>query len=384
MTYKQNNVITDMLSFGRKTAFTPVHIRDGHDNFFTPLRIFMAVMVVIGHSSAIAMRDINAEPYIFLHYTFSYIAVNLFFVASGFLVTKSMAYRGDLADFGSARILRIYPALIAHVLFLIFIIGPLSTTLNLWEFFSSPDVWKQPLIVLTFIDTAVIMPGVFAGNEEPMASGALWTLRYEFMAYIATALAFSLGLMKRKWMILAQFVIPSCLWLLSQKFGIYEALPATLQSLLRFGIAYGLGAALYAYRDRISFNFIGVIGMGLFALLLGKTPLVEVSTNMFLAYILMYFAYVKAPKFNGLQKLSDVSYGIYIYHWCILQLAFEFWPDISIMQLVAIALPTSYILATISWHWIEKPMLKSKSKFAKWLRFGGKPVQFDTSKVLLD
>jgi len=295
-----------------------------------------------------------------------------------------MAYRGDLAEFGSARILRIFPALVAHVLFLILIIGPLSTNLSLGEFFSSLDVWKQPLLVLTFIDTDVIMPGVFAGNDEQIASGALWTLRYELMAYIATALAFSLGLMKRKWMILAQFVIPSCMWLLSQKFGIYETLPATLQNLLRFGIAYGLGATLYAYRDRISFNLVGVIAMGLFAYLLGKTPLVEVSTNMFLAYILMFFAYVKAPKFNFLRKLSDVSYGIYIYHWCVLQLAFEYWPELSVAQLVAIALPVSYILATISWHWIEKPMLKSKSKFAKWLRFGGKPVQFDTSKVLLD
>lgn len=330
------------------------------------------------------MRDIHAEPYIFLHYTFSYIAVNLFFVASGFLVTKSMAYRGDLAEFGSARILRIFPALIAHVFFLVLIVGPLSTTLPLGDFFSSLDVWKQPILVLSFIDTDVVMPGVFTGNDEQIASGALWTLRYELMAYIATALAFSLGLMKRKWMILAQFVFPSCLWLLSQKFGVYDTLPATMQNLLRFGIAYGLGATLYTYRDRITFNFLGVIGMGLFAYLLGKTPLVEISTNMFLAYILMFFAYIKVPKLNALQKLSDVSYGVYIYHWCILQLVFEFWPELSVTQLVAIALPVTYIFATISWHWIEKPMLKSKSNFAGWLRFGSKPVQFDTSKLLLD
>jgi len=59
MTHTQTKSAGNELSFIKRAAFTPVHIRDGHDNFFTPLRIFMAIMVVIGHSVAIAMRDIG-------------------------------------------------------------------------------------------------------------------------------------------------------------------------------------------------------------------------------------------------------------------------------------------------------------------------------------
>ena len=70
-------------------------IRDGHDNFFTPLRLIFASLVVFGHAFAVALRDSSLEPHILYHYTFSYLAVNLFFIASGFLVTKSMVYRGD-------------------------------------------------------------------------------------------------------------------------------------------------------------------------------------------------------------------------------------------------------------------------------------------------
>jgi len=115
------------LSFQKSRYDRGALIREGHDNFFTPLRLLFASLVVIGHAFVIAERDPTMEPQVLYHYTFSYLAVNLFFIASGFLVTKSMAYRGDTPSFISARALRIFPALIVHVLFIMFVIGPLAT-----------------------------------------------------------------------------------------------------------------------------------------------------------------------------------------------------------------------------------------------------------------
>jgi peptidoglycan/LPS O-acetylase OafA/YrhL len=295
-----------------------------------------------------------------------------------------MAYRGDIADYSSARLLRIYPALIVHVLFVMFIIGPLSTTLPLWEFLTHPDVWKQPLLVLSFINTDFILPGVFASNEEAFASAPLWTLRYELLAYVATAFAFSIGLMRKKWMMLAQFVIPTIAWLLAKEFGIYESLAPTIKNMLRFGIVYGMGAAIYAYRDRLSFSWLGLIGMSLFAYLCGESFLAEVATDMLLAYGLMFFAYMKVAKLKGLQKLSDVSYGIYIYHWCILQLLFEWFPTLTDIGLLIIGAPLTIAISYASWHWVEKPILKAKSSFAGKLRLGRAPKRFDTSTLLRD
>lgn len=377
-------MISNFLFFSRKTVLAPVKIRDGHDNFFTPLRLLMASLVMIGHAAVIANRDINAEPRIFFDYGFSYLAVNLFFIASGFLVTKSMAYRGDIADYSSARLLRIYPALIVHVLFVMFIIGPLSTTLPLWEFLTHPDVWKQPLLVLSFTNADFILPGVFSSNEEAFASAPLWTLRYELLAYIATACAFSIGLMRKKWMLLAQFVVPTIAWLLAKEFGIYESLAPTIQNMLRFGIVYGMGAAIYAYRDRLSFSWLGLIGMSLFAYLCGDTPLAEITTDMLLAYSLMFFAYIKVAKLKGLQKLSDVSYGIYIYHWCVMQLIFQWFPNLSYVGLLVIGAPITIALSYASWHWVEKPILKSKGSFAQKLRFGRARKRFESSTLLRD
>ena len=364
--------------------FNWVKISDGHDNFFTPLRFIFAFMVLIGHAFIIGMRDVNAEPRVFFEFTFSYMAVNLFFIASGFLVTKSMLYRGDVAEYSSARILRIYPALALHVLLVMFVMGPFVTSLPLREFFTHPDFFTQPLKVLSFYKTEIELPSVLEGNNETLASATLWTLRYEVLAYIGTAIAFSLGLMKKKWMLLAQFVVFASAWIVIKAFGLFESLPATGQNLLRFSICYSLGAAIFAYRERLQFHILGLVGVTIAAALTNGTPLFEVTTAVMLAYFVFWAAYIKAPKLVGLQSVSDISYGIYIYHWAIMQWLNHIFPDFGPWQLIAIAAPLTIAISAASWRYIEKPMLRSKKSFAEQLRFGRSKPRYDGATMLVD
>ncbi len=343
-----------------------VKIRDGHDNFFTPLRLIFASLVVIGHAYVIVFGGSEYEPHIFYHYTFSYIAVNMFFIASGFLVTKSMLYRGDSASFIAARGLRIYPALIVHVLFVMCVIGPFVTNLPLGEFFSSPDWYLQPLKVLSFYQTEMSMPGIFSTNSEQIGSGALWTLRYEILAYIGTWLLFLIGALRYKWMIAAQFILPCLAWVIGTHLGIFNTLPATFESLGRFGIAYGLGAALYAYREKISFNILLIpVFLALTWVTRNHIAILEIFMNLMLAWGVMLAAYMRAPKLAWTQTLSDVSYGIYIYHWAILQSLFYVFPKITVWPLIIIGYAITLILSQLSWHIIEKPTLKLKGVTAK-------------------
>jgi len=355
--------------------FKTVTIRDGHDNFFTPLRFIFAYMVLIGHAFVVVGGTSAAEPHIFYHYTFSYMAVNLFFIASGFLVTGSMLYRKNLASFASARILRIFPALIAHVLVIMFIFGLMTTSLPWGEYLTSKDVWKQPFIVLGFIDTEMALPGILPNNAEPIASATLWTLRYEVLAYMGTFIAFTLGLMKHRWMILAQFVLFAVAVPVAYKTGLYEQLPATFQSILRFGLTYGLGAAIYAYRDKLKFHMALIPVMVLVTSLFSGTVMFEVVGVITAAYMLFWAAYVILPRFDFLKKYSDISYGIYIYHWASLQGVYHFMPNLNVWQLMVIGTPIALMLSVASWHWVEKPALSLKPKFAEKLsRKKTKPV----------
>lgn len=350
-----------------------VVIRDGHDNFFTPLRLLFALLVMIGHAFAISYGNADAEPNVLFHYSFSYLSVNLFFIASGFLVTGSMLHRGDAPGFAAARLLRIYPALIVHVLFILLIIGPLVTIAPLTQYFASSAVWAAPLDVLTFINTDLILPGVFAGNGEQYASAPLWTLRYEVLCYVGTLLCFSLGFMRKRWMLLAQFVVPSVLWMLAISQGWFDVLPATAENLTRFMIAYGLGATIFAYRDRLRFLALSFIIATAALIIFHDTPVGEVAVNLVLAVLVMSLAYIQLPKLNGLKTLSDISYGMYIYHWCVMQTVFHFVPGLGVAELFALGLGPTVLIAWLSWTYIEKPMLAHKGRFGRWLR-GQKPL----------
>ncbi len=361
-----------------------VAIREGHDNFFTPLRLIFASLVVLGHAFVIGLRDASMEPRILYHYTFSYLAVNLFFIASGFLVTKSMVYRGDAPSFISARVLRIFPALIVHVIFVMIVIGPLATKASLTEFFTDPDWYLQPLKVLTFFETNMIMPRMFETNHEQLGSAPLWTLRFEVIAYIGTLIVFSLGFLRRKWMVLAQFIIPSLGWIIGSSLGLFDHLPASIGNLFRFGIAYGLGATIYAYRDRLSFSWLALAVLIIASFLLRETPVVEVIMNTILAWLVFRIAYMRVPQLNWTQRIPDLSYGIYIYHWCVLQMIFYWFPDLSVFELFSFGFLPTVGLAALSWYIIEKPALRSKTGFANWIRNIGLKPRRTNRELMLD
>ncbi len=342
-----------------------VTIRDGHDNFFTPLRFILAYMVLLGHAFVVVLGTSSDEPKIFFNLTASYIAVNLFFIASGFLVTGSMLFRKNMASYASARLLRIFPALIVHVILMMVLFGAATTNLPLKDYFTDPQTLWQPVKVLSFADTDMVLPGALSHNHEQIGSGTLWTLRYELLAYIGTFIAFALGLMNKKWMLLAQFTGFAILSIIVTRMGWHEHFPGTINSIIRFGVCYGLGAAIYAYRHRIKLHWAGIpVLIGLTSLTYGSAVF-EVLSALMLGYILFFLAYIRLPKLDFLKKYSDISYGLYIYHWPVLQGIRYFWPDVGILQIIALGSPIAIGLAWLSWHIVEHPSLKLKDAFAQ-------------------
>lgn len=327
----------------------------------------MALMVVFGHAFVVHHGLPEDEPRLFLHYTPSYLAVNAFFIVSGFLVTGSMLYRGDLREYGAARILRIYPALLVHVLIVAFVLGAIITTQPLLAYYLDPQVLSQPAKVLSFYETEMILPGVFANNSEQLASATLWTLRYEVMAYTGTAILFAAGLMRRKWMIAAPYIICVIGWVAAHRLGIFEGLPATAQSILRFGMAYGFGAAIYAYQDRIRLYWPMIALLGAVTWLFRYIPEVEILMTMTVGAAIFALAYMKIPKLDKLKGVTDTSYGIYIYHWAVLQTVKALFPDIGLITLMITATILTMIIAYASWVWIEKRALAVKPSFSAWL-----------------
>jgi peptidoglycan/LPS O-acetylase OafA/YrhL len=83
----------------------------GRDNSFTFLRLFFALAVVFGHSYVLG--GFGAEPLTLLTggvISGREIAVQGFFVLSGFLIAKSLAENPSLWRFACHRAFRILPA----------------------------------------------------------------------------------------------------------------------------------------------------------------------------------------------------------------------------------------------------------------------------------
>ncbi len=347
-----------------------VPLRDGQDNFFTPLRLIFALMVVFGHAFVVGRGGAEHDPLWLFHYSPSYMAVNLFFVASGFMVTASMLRRGDGANFAAARLIRIYPALIAHVALMMFVVGPLGSSLPLSTYLSSPELWLQPFKVLSFVDTDMILPGGFENNGEQLTSAPLWTLRYEMLCYVATLMAFSLGLMRRRWMVLLQFVGPAVIWTVCRQTGAFDSLPASVEALVRFSMAYGVGATAYAYRDRIRLHWSYPLLMVGAVAALHATAASDIALNLFLGSLVLILAFSHAPKLERFQSMGDISYGVYIYHWPVMQLLVHWMPGIGVAELLALSLPVIFATSWLSWTYVEKPTLRHKGTLGTWLRFG--------------
>lgn len=165
------------------------------ENNFNLLRCVAALMVIYSHSWALSAESESGDWLkSFLGGSPGMLAVNAFFIISGFLVMQSWGRQRSLLNFCRARVFRVIPGLAGVLLFTVLLSGMFWTSLDAASFFRSGEVWKYVYKNLLMIRTEYDLPGVFANNPYPDAvNGSLWTLRYEMKMYLALAVLGLLG-----------------------------------------------------------------------------------------------------------------------------------------------------------------------------------------------
>jgi peptidoglycan/LPS O-acetylase OafA/YrhL len=344
---------------------------------FDLVRLMLCYEVMAWHAIALTTGNISLGLNSVFWLPFN-LMVPMFFTLSGFLVTAS-ALRLAPRDYLLNRAARILPALFAVTLFAMLVVGPLTTRLPLTDYFAGADFLKyaRNLVGIPYY----LLPGVFENNVFPGAvNGSLWTVRWEIGCYAMMAIMVGCGVARRAW------VVP----VLALSFGAVFCLPWVAEVIKAPGLIglvarqlFSAGAMLYPYflggaaiwmfRHRIPWH--GGIAAACLALIVAGSVFLDGETwarNPVKSLILIGpSAYLVA--WAGLQRLpvprlyrgGDYSYGVYLWHFPVLQMIQHFLHLEQWWQLLLVGFLPVTLLSAASWHMIEGPVLAARRRAAR-------------------
>jgi len=363
-----------------ETSFVTIEQRLAQCGGFGPgfafVRIMLAFAVMVWHTVAITVgsadqaRDTVIWPFVFA-------MLPMFFALSGFLVTGS-ALRLPLKEYLLNRSFRIVPALGVATLVSALVLGPAITVFPLSAYFTDSLFFQYFANIVGWIH--YMLPGVFLGNPlAGVVNGSLWTVPYEIAYYIIMSAMIWLGIVRRWHYVLGSvFVITGIAVLLHLlEFRTGYAMADKLLAFALFSKGASLvpcflaGSALYVMQHFMPFSgriaglvVAGLVLCGLFAPSSWfESPIFIALSVLPLSYLVVWMGLLDLPTIPIFDR-GDYSYGVYVYHFPILQLlqmlfGFALWWHLALWAIVPVTL-----FAMFSWHSIEKPVLKQRKRFS--------------------
>jgi len=335
------------------------------ENNFLLIRLGAAAGVFISHCFPLAGFGASGKPALL-----GFISLNVFFIISGFLVTKSYMDKDENWSFIKSRILRIYPALIFAVLITTYVIGAWFTNLSAMEFYTNSQVHTYAIknILLFLPEIPNQLPGVFLDSKyRPIVNAPLWSLPYEVWCYsVLFVFAWVLKARENPKVFLISttiaFLICYTVFALNYAFGTSDYAFVFGKEAFRLSSMFMLGVLLFCFRSYINISHLTMFLIIVLVCISGLTNrlLLTAISYVGLGYFVLYLAYsIKLP-FLNLNKIGDYSYGVYIFGYPIQQAVEQVAPDLSLPIFFLVSFSITLLLAAISWHLIEKRALTLK------------------------
>lgn len=329
----------------------------GRENNITFLRLIAALMVIWGHSNAVVReggQDVVTRITGYAHA--GGVAVDLFFLMSGYLVTASIV-NGGLKRYLVSRGLRIYPGLWVHLLLVTLVMGPLVTVLPVGDYLADGQTWRYLRKLATGLQTEWFLPGVFEGNKDKAVNGSIWSIIVEIRMYLLLALVYLLRIYR-----FPAVFNSLCVAVMILSFSGLIAIPylAPGSTDLQVASYFLLGSFLFVNRERIP------VGPMYFLLALFLAGITVGTPKFPLAYALVLvtgFTWLAfGRQFHWLDR-HDYSYGIYLYGWPVQQLVAQAFPAQGPHFNAIVSMIGATALGALSWHFVESPMLRFKDFF---------------------
>jgi len=335
------------------------------------IRLLAAIGVVFSHSFLIAEGTEVNEP--FLASTgriLGIYSVHLFFILSGFLITRSRIYSKSSLTYLWKRFLRIYPAYAASIIGVVLLICPFFTENGYVQYISSAETWSSVIKCLLFInagqDDALIISGVSFYDQVgvraigPIINGVFWSIKIELLLYLVVAVLYSFKCLNQ-WVVGGLCLIMTFALLTDFYIGHYSL----------WGLTIGMpgffaGSFLHFYFEkRIPNRTLALLFMALTVISL-QLGYAWFTFPILAAYPVIWLGASTAPQFAGWMRFGDLSYGVYVIGWPIQQVVRnQLGAGWSGYGLFFVCLPFVLFAAFLSWHLVEKQALRFKNKFAQ-------------------
>ena len=335
-------------------------------NNFDHIRLFLALGVFFFHTAELT----QSAHFSFIKDLFSAsVAVHSFFIVSGFLIFMSYERSSSLKNYFLKRFKRIAPGYIT-VIVLAFLLLSFLSTLTMIEYFSSGESWRyliSNLSTLGFLQ--LTLPGIFTENFNTSVNGALWTIKVEVMFYLSVPLIVYAYKWFGKTKTLITVFILSALYFYGMAY-LYQQTHTAFFAILIHQLPgqmmfFSAGALLYYHHDKFLKYKHLIFTLAVLGYITQKFypfyPLYAISLSIIVIYLATAIVYL-----GHIAKYGDLSYGIYIWHFPLIQtfIALHFFDKTPVLAFTALTMIVLFI-SWLSWHIIEKPFLSKKSHYIK-------------------
>lgn len=327
-------------------------------NSIDALRLLFASLVAVWHIADLSQAN-EFQALLSFIIPPAHLAVNAFFVLSGFLIVKSYSGSDSNKVYFLKRVNRLLPAYVCSVLFFSLFLS-LFSQLSVKEYFFSGSLVKYLAVNLLFLNfLQPCLPGVFMQNPECSVNVALWTIKIEVLFYLVIpGLVSVLNKVSKKVYLLVLIYVVSIMYkcifisLDNHQKGIYEVLSRQLPGYMSY---FTGGMLLYYYFKWFILNKNKLVLISLPIYVIEWYLDVEFLRPFCVAIIVFYFAY-SLPWLNNFGRFGDYSYGTYVFHAPIIQILiavglFSYSPSMAAF----ICCFVIALIAFLSWKYIEEP-----------------------------
>lgn len=332
-------------------------------NNFDFIRLVLALMVAIVHLGTLT-QNIHIQQV--SGYFDSKLAVDAFFIVSGFLIFMSYEHSKSNKIYAYKRIKRILPGYIFVILFSSIILFFVSN--NNFQNYFNIDFMKYViynLLTLNFLHPT--LPGIFDNNYMDAVNGALWTIKVEIMFYISVPfIIYFMKKINKLYILILIYMLAILYYQVMTYFSIDYPFASKLSKQLPTQLAYFIsGASLYYYHELFKKYSLPLLIGSLLILVLYKisTP-IHFLYPFALSIIVIYIATV-LKYLGNFGKFGDLSFGIYIWHFPIIQVLISYNVFSNTTYGVLFFLISIFLASFISWHLIEKRFLYKSSHYIK-------------------